>query len=137
MAATVRLAGPADLTAMQALDPGRARLMKTWIDAHYAFVALDGAEVLGLAVLTRHFFGQGFIELLLVDARARRRGFATALLGHLEASSPTATLWTSTNESNAPMRALLAAAGYTLSGAIEGLDEGDPELVFRKRVRQA
>jgi hypothetical protein len=54
---------------------------------------------------------------------------------HLETISPTPLLWTSTNESNAPMRALLAAHGYIPSGAVEGLDEGDPELFFRKRVR--
>jgi hypothetical protein len=33
------------------------------------------------------------------------------------------------------MRALLAAEGYIPSGAVEGLDEGDPELFFRKPVR--
>jgi hypothetical protein len=41
-------------------------------------------------------------------------------------------VFTSANESNAPMRALLARLGYTASGRIENLDPGDSELVFVK-----
>ena len=40
-----------------------------------------------------------------------------------------------TNLSNLPMQALLAKLNYQLSGVIHNLDEGDPELVFFKRVR--
>lgn len=40
-------------------------------------------------------------------------------------------LWTSTNQSNQPMQRLLERLGFLPSGVIEGLDEGDPELVFR------
>ena len=39
-------------------------------------------------------------------------------------------LWTSTNQSNAPMCALLSRLGFILSGQIDNLDDGDPELVF-------
>jgi hypothetical protein len=35
-----------------------------------------------------------------------------------------------TNESNAPMRALLHGEGWTPSGVLTGLDEGDPGHVF-------
>lgn len=33
------------------------------------------------------------------------------------------------------MRALLEKRGYAEVGAIEGLDEGDPEVFYMKRVR--
>ncbi len=44
-------------------------------------------------------------------------------------------LFTSTNLSNLPMQALLAKLGYTLSGVIHNLDEGDPELVYFKKFK--
>jgi len=57
------------------------------------------------------------------------------LVRHVEQECRTPKLFTSTNESNAPMRALLAKLGFSPSGVIENLDEGDPELVFFKRLR--
>lgn len=39
-------------------------------------------------------------------------------------------MFTSANESNIPMRALLRHEGWTPSGVLTGLDEGDPEHVF-------
>jgi hypothetical protein len=49
-----------------------------------------------------------------------------AALGN--ASTPR--VFVSTNESNTPMRDLLHAEGWTSSGVLTGLDEGDPEHVF-------
>jgi len=46
-------------------------------------------------------------------------------------------VFTSTNESNAPMRALLGQCGYKPSGSIDNLDPGDPELVFVKFLPKA
>ena len=39
-------------------------------------------------------------------------------------------VFVSTNESNQPMRTLLVGRGYKVSGIIEDLDPGDPELFF-------
>jgi hypothetical protein len=39
-------------------------------------------------------------------------------------------MFTSTNASNVAMRSLLEAEGWSFSGQLDGLDEGDPELVF-------
>jgi GNAT superfamily N-acetyltransferase len=135
MAVDVRIARPSDLSALKALDPGRAPLMSGWIEAGHIHVAVDADELVGFAVMTQTFFERAFVELLMVAPGHRRRGIAAAILRYLEAKSPTADLWTSTNESNAPMRALLAYADYKPSGSVVGLDEGDPELFFRKRVR--
>ena len=49
-----------------------------------------------------------------------------AALGH----ASTSRVFTSTNQSNAPMRELLRSEGWTASGVLSGLDDGDPEHVF-------
>jgi hypothetical protein len=55
-----------------------------------------------------------------------------AAIAHLRGDQ----IFTSTNRSNAPMQGLLASLGWQLSGELDGLDEGDPELVYYLR-RQA
>jgi GNAT superfamily N-acetyltransferase len=140
MSLTVRPATLADFDGMLALDSGyphgspRAIAVHAWVAAGCAYVAVDESPV-GYAVMTRSFFDRAFIELLMVGAQFRRRGIASAMLAHLEDISPTPRLWTSTNESNAPMRALLESRSYIHSGTIEGVDDGDPEMFFRKHVR--
>jgi hypothetical protein len=39
-------------------------------------------------------------------------------------------VFTSTNKSNTAMQALLRSEGWSWSGELVGLDEGDPELVY-------
>lgn len=53
--------------------------------------------------------------------------------GTAVATATSTTVFTSTNESNAPMQALPAAEGWELSGKLDGLDDGDPELVYYLR----
>ncbi|CAN5326672.1 hypothetical protein BH09CHL1_BH09CHL1_22660 [soil metagenome] len=95
---------------------------------------LDGAPV-GYAIASVHFFDNAFIDLLIVHRGHRRKGVAQALIAAIEAWSPTDKLFTSTNESNEPMRALLERLGYTYSGTIDNLDEGDPERFYFKQLR--
>lgn len=141
MAVIVRPVAPTDYVALELLDselphgPPRDHAIRAWIASGQAHLAVDGDEPAGFAVMTRQFFDRGFVELLMVARKYQRRGVGRAILRHLAEHSPTPLLWTSTNESNAPMRGLLAAESYVFSGAVEGLDEGDPELFFRKRVR--
>lgn len=77
-----------------------------------------------------YFFEKPFVSLLIVDAPARRRGLGRTLLRDVAVRRPD--LWTSTNRSNAAMRALLTQEGWTFCGQIEGLDRRDPELFFRR-----
>ena len=53
----------------------------------------------------------------------------------MESLCRTPKLFTSTNLSNLPMQSLLAKLEYQLSGVIHNLDEGDPEIVYFKRLR--
>jgi GNAT superfamily N-acetyltransferase len=94
-------------------------------------VAVESGRVVGfLAVRPGHFYGRDFIDLLLVAPGSRRRGVGRALMRAALRNAATATVFTSTNESNTPMRELLRGEGWTLSGVLTGLDEGDPEHVF-------
>jgi GNAT superfamily N-acetyltransferase len=83
-------------------------------------------------VLPEHFFGRDFIELLVVDPDRRRAGIGRILLRDAVAAAGTARVFTSTNASNRPMRALLATEDWSFSGGLGGLDEDDSELVFYK-----
>ena len=98
------------------------------------YVAKGDSGVEGFCCLDhRYFFHKPFISLLNVAPAHRRRGIGRRLLrfvGEIDFDD----LWTSTNESNAPMRTLLAAEKWRPCGAVHGLDADDPELFFRKPV---
>jgi GNAT superfamily N-acetyltransferase len=74
------------------------------------------------------------VKLLVVSAAHRRSGIGSALLNAATATSSTETIFASTNESNVAMHALFEREGWTLSGVLTGLDEGDPELVYYRTV---
>jgi ribosomal protein S18 acetylase RimI-like enzyme len=99
------------------------------------FVATKGEKIIGYGVLNYRFYDNGYLDLLYVDANFRRMGAGEALVKHLESLCQTPKLFTSTNLSNLPMQSLLAKMGYVLSGVIHNLDEGDPEIVYFKKLR--
>jgi GNAT superfamily N-acetyltransferase len=97
-----------------------------------SWAVVVGEEPVGFAIVTRHFYGFPFVDLLHVAESHRRNGAGSALMAQSERVHDADRIFTSTNESNAPMRALLARDGWTASGQIDNLDPGDPELVFVK-----
>jgi ribosomal protein S18 acetylase RimI-like enzyme len=112
-------------------DRERADFLRHCVDLGECLVYVAGEVVAGFViVLPAHFFGRDFIELLIVDPARRRSGIGRILLREAVASAGTARVFTSTNASNRPMRALLDAEDWSFSGGLGGLDEGDPELVF-------
>ena len=135
---TIRRASRSDLPMLLAVDPRlesdpvRARTVPLLLDAGLSWVAEAEGRAVGYVIATTHFFSRPFIDLVVVAEDRRRQGIGTALMAACEAAHGDDRIFTSTNESNAPMRALLARAGYQVSGVIENLDPGDPELVFVK-----
>lgn len=129
---------PADDAALAAFDPrivSEATRRPLLMRAHRAggfFVAECDGRIAGYLARTFEFFDKDFIALVVVDETLRRRGIATALMRKAEEIAHGDRIFTSTNESNAPMRAVLARLGYLPSGVIDNLDPGDPELVFVK-----
>jgi ribosomal protein S18 acetylase RimI-like enzyme len=95
----------------------------------------EGEPVGYLIMRSRGFFGRDFIELLVVAAAERRMGIASRLLNEALEQSSTQETFTSTNESNVAMIALLHKHDWTFSGQLEGIDEGDPEFVFYTRAK--
>ena len=129
-----------DVDALCALDHvarregARRDFIRREVAADNCHVAVAGGTVVGYGVLSYTFYDNGFVEMLYVRAEHRRRGAGEALLRRMESLCRTPKLFTSTNLSNLSMQSLLAKLGYELSGVIHNLDEGDPEIVYFKRV---
>lgn len=115
-------------------EGGRREFIRREVAAGRCYVAVVGGAVVGYGVLSYNFYENGFIDMLYVHADYRRRGAGAALLRHMESLCRTPKLFTSTNLSNLRMQSLLAKAGYELTGVIHNLDEGDPEIVYFKRL---
>jgi GNAT superfamily N-acetyltransferase len=140
-ALSIRLALPSDADEIAAFDhvaittpAGRASIRRS-VDTGHCFVAVSDRRVVGYAMLEYTFYENAFLSMLYVAEPFRRRGFGAALVQHIECECRTPKLFTSTNESNKHMRCLLTKLGFEPSGIIENLDDGDPELVFVKRLR--
>ena len=132
--------GPSDLDLLARVDPlldGRSPEHRQHIgDLLGGGTKLGRAgstsQAAGYAVVTRHFFNFPFVDLLVVDEARRRWGIGEALMAQCERSHDADRIFTSTTESNAPMRRLLVKSDWAVSGLIENLDPGDPEVVFVK-----
>lgn len=135
----IRLASPADIERLIEIDHiaanslTRRQFITHSADNQECYVLSNGKSVVAYGVLDYSFFQNGFISMLYVAAKARRSGFGSRLLQFMERECHTSKVFTSTNASNTPMRALLAKLGYQPSGTIENLDDDDIELVFLKR----
>ena len=133
----LRLAENADEREMRELDDlarggdiERIAFVHEAVASRRCLVA-EGDRIIGYAVSSpRHFFDRDFVELLVVHNDHRRCGVGRALLRAVVDRADTSRVFSSTNESNTAMQSLFAAEGWTLSGHLEGLDEGDPEVVF-------
>ena len=138
-----RLAGTRDRRTFGTFDPraandlARRELIDAAIAARRCWVAEGYGRVVGYGILSRNFFHRDFIELVFVAEDARRTGAGAALLSAIERAVREDRLFTSTNESNVAMRALLFKCGYRESGRIENLDPNDPELVFVKFLERS
>ena len=137
MPISIRQARPEDVSALVALDsvaldhPARAREIDGWVSSGAVVVAERNGDCVGYAAVRDSFFGRPFLEMVMVAESCRGEGIGRAFVRHVAGLSPGRILWASTNESNLPMRGLLTDEGFVPAGRIEGLDEGDPELVFR------
>jgi GNAT superfamily N-acetyltransferase len=134
----VRLAGTRDRRSFPEIDPRvttdlvRRDLLDSAIAARMSWIGERAGRPAGYGILSRKFFSREFVELLFVSEDQRRKGVGTSILKAIEDTVGKDRLFTSTNESNAPMRALLEKCGYQPSGKIDNLDPGDPELVYVK-----
>lgn len=101
------------------------------------YVAYEGDELRGLAVLLMRGALPGYIGVVAATADARSRGVGSALLDHVEAriftSSPNAFL--SVSSFNERARALYERRGYVLVGPMRDyFIRGYDELLMRKSI---
>ena len=136
----VRTATPDDLPALTMIDaliatsPERLAEVAHAVVEQQVSVACLGDRPVGYVVLNHAFFGNGFVQLLVVAPDHRRGGIGAALMRHARAICRTSRLFTSTNASNTPMQALLDHLGYLRCGTIDELDDGDPEWIYVHRA---
>jgi ribosomal protein S18 acetylase RimI-like enzyme len=109
-------------------------LIKRSIANGECLVALIEGKVVGASILNYTFYYQGWMDLLNVNSAYRRRGVATALIRRMEELCTTPKFFTSTNHSNLPAQKTYEANGFVRTGYIENLDEGDPEIIYFKRL---
>jgi ribosomal protein S18 acetylase RimI-like enzyme len=135
----VRPAGGTDIEQILQLDQpkfdkARQSVLRSAIDRSECFVALNNGMVVGYAIMNHGFFERGFVSLIYVDPAHRRHKVGSCLLDECESRCKSTRIFTSANESNLPMQRFLASRGYVLSGKVQDLDEGDPEMFYSKRL---
>ena len=114
--------------------PSRRGLIGPAIAESRCSVARADGIVRGYVVTSHNFFGHAIVDLLVVHPDYRRRGLASTLMRSAELDTHGEKLFTSTNQSNIAAQRLFERLGFTRSGVIENLDEGDPELIYFKRL---
>jgi len=137
-AIVIREALPEVVDALVGFDPmakagdvTRRTAIKAWVSAGFTLVAESGADIVGyVATLPRHLFDRDFVAILIVHPSRRHAGVGRALLNAAVKGAASDRVFTSTNASNAPMKALLVSSGWLYSGALDGLDPGDPEEFY-------
>ena len=137
---TIRRARPTDFRRLTSIDQvtrtsqTRRAWLRQCIRERTVWVQKTGNGIQAYAILSRNFFQHPFIEQLFVAKEERRQGLGEGLLARMEKRGLRyGEIWTSTNQSNRPMQALLKKRGYIQCGCVTGLDPGDPELFFAKR----
>ena len=132
--AEFRAAQAADVGAIVVIDPqgpGRREEIRALVRERASLVAVEHGQIVGfLGIRPGHFYHRDFVDLLFVAPPWRRQGLARLLMRAALGHGSTSRVFTSTNQSNAPMRELLRSEGWTASGVLSGLDDGDPEHVF-------
>jgi len=132
----IRAATVDDHEALCAIDtvantsPERRDQIRSWLDSARCCVAEVDGRIAGYGVLTHHFFGHPFIEIIMVGEAFRRQGVGAEIVRHLRAIAPGPKLFSSTNASNVPMQKLFRSLGFERSGQVDNLDEGDAEIIF-------
>ena len=115
-------------------DLNRAELWKKAIAKNECFLILDGAGVVGFVVFNYSFFGVGWLEMIEIRKDLRGKGIGEKTIELIIKMCKVPKIFISTNKSNTPMRKLLTKMNFTFSGELNGLDEGDPELFYYKKI---
>ena len=109
------------------------KITKAIMDDKCFIILADNREV-GFVIFDYRFFDQGWIELIIIDEEYRGQGIGGKVFDLICEQCKTNKVFTSTNSSNTRMQRALAKADFSFAGEINGLDDGDPELFYYKRL---
>ncbi len=131
-----------DVEALIALDVPltseayQAAVVRESVATGRCYVARSSRRAVAYVTWDLAFFNRPFVRLLAVGRQHRRLGLGAALIARVEeAAAAYGELFVSTEQINAPMRALLASRGYAPSGSVDNVNApGNPELFFHKRL---
>ncbi|WKK83170.2 GNAT family N-acetyltransferase [Marivirga arenosa] len=98
------------------------------------FLILSDHQVIGFLIFDYRFFDQGWIELIIIDEKYRGKGIGGKVFDLLCEKCRTDKIFTSTNSSNTRMQKALTKANFSFAGKLNGLDDGDPELFYYKKL---
>jgi RimJ/RimL family protein N-acetyltransferase len=98
------------------------------------FLILSDHQVIGFLIFDYRFFDQGWIELIIIDEKYRGKGIGGKVFDLLCEKCRTDKIFTSTNISNTRMQKVLTKANFSFAGKLNGLDDGDPELFYYKKL---
>ena len=118
---TTRKANQEDISAIfafagESMKTGRAEFIRPAVDSGDAHLLEEEGKVIAVGVLEYTFFEHGFISLVFVNPEERRTGVGEMLLRYLISICRTPKVFSSTNRSNVPMRALFGKVGFERSG---------------------
>ena len=99
------------------------------------FIILADNREVGFVLFDYRFFDQGWIELIMIDEKYRGKGIGGHAIDLICKQCKTNKVFTSTNRSNRQMQKALSKGGFSFSGKLIGLDEGDPELFYYKKTK--
>ncbi|CAH0347068.1 GNAT family N-acetyltransferase [Bacillus sp. CECT 9360] len=115
-------------------NDSRRKYLEQAIGEKKCLVAKRDTSITGFLIYHTDFFDFSFISLVMVHPLERGKGYAKSMMTYFEKISPTKKIFSSTNESNGKMQKLFSSIGYIRSGYIENLDEGDPEIIYFKKL---
>ena len=98
------------------------------------FIILANNRAVGFVIFDYRFFDQGWIELIILDEKYRGKGIGGQAIDIICKQCKTNKVFTSTNSSNIRMQKALRKVGFSFAGKIDGLDDGDPELFYYKKI---
>lgn len=98
------------------------------------FIILANNRAVGFVIFDYRFFDQGWIELIILDVKYRGKGIDGQAIDLICKQCKTNKVFTSTNSSNIQMQKALSKVGFSFAGTINGLDDGDPELFYYKKI---
>ncbi len=111
----------------------KEKITKAILDGECFIILADDREI-GFIIFDYRFFDQGWIELIIIDAEYRGKGIAGKVFDLICKQCKTNKVFTSTNSSNIRMQRALAKAYFSFAGELNGLDDGDPELFYYRKI---